>query len=85
MANTLVRLVPKVLTEAKTGLGTGTNTVYMLHLEAEDRAKEFYLLWGSGDPGTDFDTAPAGSLYVDYGGNGQLWVKNVASGWTEAT
>ncbi len=85
MANTLIRMVPKVRTEAKTGLGTGSNTAYMLHLESEDKAKEFYLLWGSGDPSTDYDTAPAGSFYADYSGNGQLFLKNVATGWTEQT
>lgn len=85
MANTLIRLVPKVRVEAKTGLGTGTNTVYMLHLESEDKAKEFYLLWGSGAPGTDYDTAPAGSLYVDYAASGKIHRKNTTSGWTAQT
>ncbi len=84
MANTLIRMVPKVRLEAKTGLGTGTATAYAFHLESEDKAKEFYILWGAAAPGTDFDTAPAGSLFIDYV-LGTLHTKDVASGWTEAT
>jgi hypothetical protein len=81
MANTIKRLVLKSRLEAKTGLGTGTNTVYAAHFEAEDKGKQFYLLWGSGAPGTDYDTAPAGSMYFDYT-NATVNIKKVASGWT---
>lgn len=84
MANTLVRLVPKVRLEAKTGLGTGTNTAYILDLESEDKAKQFYFIWGSGVPGTDYDTAPAGSLYIDYT-NAEAYVKKATTGFTQLT
>lgn len=84
MANTIKRLVPKVRLESASGLGSGTNTVYALHLEAEDKSDQFYLLFGNGDPSTDYDDCDAGSLYVDYT-NAKAYVKNVASGWTELT
>lgn len=85
MANIIKRLVPKVRLEAKTGLGSGTNTVYALHLESEDKAKEFYLLWGTGAPSTDYDTAPSGSLYIDIAASGKVYNKNTTSGWTAQT
>jgi len=84
MANTIVRMVPKVRLEAKTGLGTGTATVYGFHLESEDKAYEAWFLWGDVAPSTTFDTAPAGSIYIDKVA-GTLYTKDVASGWTEAT
>lgn len=80
MANTLKRLVPKVRLEATTGLGSGTNTAHVLHLEAEDKSKEFYLIFGDGAPGSDYDTAPAGSIYVDYT-NSALYVSDGAGTW----
>lgn len=84
MANTIKRLAAKVRLEAKTGLGTGSNTVYAFHLEAEDKSKQFYILFGSGAPSTDYDTAPAGSVYFDYT-NAEGYVKKATSGWTQMT
>ena len=84
MANTIKRMVPKVRDEELTGLGTGSNTVYGLKLESDVRDKIFWILWGSGAPGTDYDTAPAGSLYFDFT-NSQGYVKNVSTNWTQMT
>ncbi len=84
MANVLKRLILKSRLEAKTGLGSGSATVYILHFESEDKAKEYYMIWGLVAPSTTFDTAPAGSLYIDEV-SGTLYTKDVASGWTEAT
>ena len=84
MANVLKRMILKSRLEAKTGLGSGTATVYIAHFESEDKAKQFYFVWGDAAPSTNFDTAPAGSLFIDKT-NGEAYVKDVASGWTQLT
>jgi hypothetical protein len=84
MANVLKRMILKSRLEAKTGLGSGTATVYIAHFEAEDKGKQFYIVWGAAAPSTNFDTAPAGSMYIDYV-LGSAYIKDVASGWTELT
>ena len=84
MANVLKRMILKSRLEAKTGLGSGTATVYIAHFESEDKAKQFYIVWGAAAPSTNFDTAPAGSIYVDYV-IGTMHIKDVASGWSALT
>lgn len=84
MANVLVRLVTKVRSEEKSGLGSGTNTVYFLKHEAENKALIFWQLWGSGAPSTDYDTATVGSQYTDYT-NIKFYIKKATTGWTEVT
>ena len=84
MANVLVEMAIPVRLEAASGFGSGTNTAYALKFESRDRVKNFYLIWGSGAPSTDYDTAPAGSIYIDFT-NAEGYVKKATTGWTQMT
>ncbi len=80
MAKDLVRLVPTVRTEDRTGF-SGTGTAYFIKWLSEDNQKEVWWIYAAGAPGSDFDDAPLDSLYTDTT-NHKLYIKTAASTWT---
>lgn len=82
MAQTIVRLVPKVRVEAATAF-SGTGTAYVFPLDAEDHAYAPWFIWADQAPGSDFDDAPAGSVFIrTTAGSVTMYIATVAGTWT---
>lgn len=83
------RLVPKVRREAESDFASHVADVYILGLEAEDRAIAPVIIYATGPTTSHFDAyddgtaVPNGSLLIDIADSGKMWLKQGATTWTE--
>ena len=80
MAVTLIRMVEAVRTEAKTAF-VATGTAYFMKFVSEDGAKTWWIIFGAGDPSTNYNDAPLDSLYIDTT-NHKLYIHTATATWT---
>jgi len=80
MAVTLIRMVLKERLEEATAFAT-TGTAYIIKWESTDKAKEFWHIFGAGDPSTNYNDAPLDSEYTDTT-NHKKYIHTATATWT---